>query len=251
MPSSTPLISVIIPAYNEERFLGKCLESLLKQDLDRKYFEVVVVNNASTDKTQEVARRYPFKLVFQPKLSVVLARQAGVDSSRGKIIVSADADTTYPPNWLRQIKHDFESNPDIVGLVGWIYFRGTSTFINMFVGFNQQVNLYISGHAKRFPLGFAANMAFRREAFEKIGGYPTHLPELGDQQYILYRLQKLGRVLVDKRMRCFTSSRRHQKILKNAIVYQGWHRYIGYPVNRIAGKQIIGPAPAVRSVRKT
>lgn len=236
MPTSIrPLISVIIPAYNEEKFLSKCLDSLRKQDLDKKYFEVIVVDNASTDKTAQVAKKYPFKLISEPTRSVVLARQAGVNASRGEILVSADADTSYPPSWLSRIKHDFEVNPNAVGVVGWIYFTGTPTLFNMSIGFNQQINLFISKYSRKFPLAFAANMAFKRSAFDKLGGYPTHLPELGDQQYILYRLQKLGQVIVDKRVRCFTSNRRHKKILKN-MLDNGWYRYIGYPLNRVAGK---------------
>lgn len=246
--SIRPLISVVIPAYNEEKFLDKCLVSLMKQDLDKKYFEVIIVDNASTDKTSEVAQKYPFKLIYEPKRSVVIARQAGAEKSLGEIIVSADADTVYPPDWLSRIKYDFDKNPGIVGVVGWIYFTGASTSMNIFVDSNQQINLFVSKYSKKFPLCFAANMAFKKTALNKLGGYPTHLPELGDQQYILFRLQKLGRVIVDKRVYCFTSNRRHKKILKN-MLDNSWHRFIGYPVNRLAKKQVIGPAPAIRTVR--
>jgi len=104
MAKRLPLISAIIPAYNEENFIKDCLESLLNQDLDKNFYEIIVVNNASTDKTAEIVKKYPVKLYYQPKRSVVIARQTGVDKSKGKIIVSADADTTYPRHFLSEIK---------------------------------------------------------------------------------------------------------------------------------------------------
>lgn len=247
--SSVPQISVVVPAYNEEGFLGKCLESLVNQALDKKHYEVIVVDNASSDRTSEIAKKYPFKLIYEPKRSVVIARQAGVDKSKGKIIVSADADTVYPSNWLTKIKEDFEKYPDIMGIVGWIYFTSSPTLFNILFALEQEANLFLSRTTGKFPLIFAANFAFRRWALDKIGGYPDYLPELGDQQYLLFLLRKLGPIIVDKRIFCFTSSRRHNNLWKTILLDDGWHRLMGYSVNKIFGKQIIGPAPAIRLVQ--
>lgn len=248
MPTSIrPLISVVIPAYNEEKFLGKCLDSLRKQDLDKKYFEVIVVDNASTDKTGNVAKKYPFKLIREPRRSVVIARQAAVNSSKGQIIVSADADTIYPPNWLRLIKEDFEKNPQLIALVGWTYYRKTPAWFNIIHGFNQEFNLFLLKYTGKFPLVYAANFSFRKTSLEKIGGYPTHLPELGDQQYLLHNFQKLGPVQIDPRVQCFTSARRYSKPLRTIFVDNGWYRLIGYTLNRLLDREVIGAAPAVRT----
>lgn len=245
--SIRPLISVVVPAYNEEKFLGKCLNSLVKQELDKRFFEVIVVDNASTDKTGKIAKKYPFRLIREPKRSVVIARQAGVNVSKGQIIVSADADTVYPPNWLRLIKEDFEKNPKLIALVGWTYYRRTPTWFNLIHGSNQQFNLYLLKYTGKFPLVYAANFAFRKKSLAKIGGYPTHLPELGDQQYLLHNFQKLGQVLIDPRARCFTSARRYAHPLRTIFVYNGWNRLIGYTVNRLLGREVIGATAPVRT----
>lgn len=246
--SIQPLISVIVPAYNEEAFLDKCLSSLQKQDLNPKEFEVIVIDNASTDKTAVIAKKYPFKLVAESRRSVVIARQRGVEVSRGKIIASADADTVYPKHWLSRIKYDFESNPKLVCVVGWLYYNKTGTFFNISNGFSQQINLLLSKFTGKFHLAFASNMAFKRTAIEAIGGYPSHLPELGDQQYLLYQFFQLGKVIVDKKLSCRTSARRiTHSAWKDIFIYNGWHRLVGYPINRFMGKQIIGPSPAIRT----
>lgn len=247
MGKLAPLLSVIVPAYNEERFLAKCLNSLMKQDLDKKKYEIIVVNNASTDKTGVIAKRFPVKLVYEAQRSVVLARQKGLMASRGKIIVSADADTIYPPSWLTKIVQDFEKDPKIIALVGWIYFTDTSPLFNYSVAISQEVNVFLDRLTGKFPLVFACNFAFYRKAIEKIGGYPTHLPELGDQQYVLSRLNKIGKVVIDKDVYCHTSSRRHSSTLKNIFLYNGWYRIAGYMINKLLGFTVIGPAPAVRT----
>ena len=143
MAKKSPFISVIIPAYNEEKFLPACLESISKQTLAKNEYEVIVVDNASTDKTAEIAKRYPVKLVQEPRQSVVLARQKGVDESHGEIIVSADADTTYPTMWLERIKFDFINQSKIIAVVGWIYYKNSTTLYNFGVAFNQELNLLI------------------------------------------------------------------------------------------------------------
>lgn len=99
-----PLISVIVPAYNEEKYIRACLDSLTNQDLPKRFFEIIVVDNNSTDKTKEIIKKFPVKYTFEEKRNVVAAKQRGVKIAKGKIIASADADTFYPKSWLSDIK---------------------------------------------------------------------------------------------------------------------------------------------------
>lgn len=244
-----PLISVIVPAYNEEKYIEKCLKSLLNQDLPESEYEIIIVDNASTDNTATIIKKYPVKLVYENKRSVVYARQKGVVESKGAIIASADADTIYPKTWLARIKNDFNKNPDAVAIAGWIYLLNTNTFFDISFALYQEFNAAIKRLIGKFPLVYAANFAFKRSVFNKIGGYPLHLPELGDQQYLLYKFNKLGPVLIDKKMSCHTSGRRHFSSLKDIFIYNGWYRMIGYLINSLFKKEVIGPAPAVRTIR--
>lgn len=241
------MISVIVPAHNEELYLPACLDSLIKQDLPQNQFEIIVVDNASTDHTAKVAKRYPVKLIHEPRKSVTLARQAGVNSSRGQIIASADADTVYPPHWLSQINTSFAQHPDIVALVGWIYYSHVPPWINLYMSLIQRFNLWLNHVSHHTPLVFAANFAFRRPAFDKTGGYPPHLPELGDQQYLLSHLQKTGPIIINPHIFCYTSSRKYSgNKWPNAVIFNIWHRIVGFNVNRALGRQIIHPTPTIR-----
>jgi peptidoglycan-N-acetylglucosamine deacetylase len=248
MTNKSPLISVIVPAHNEEAFIGKCLDSLMKQTLDKKFFEVIVINNASNDRTAKIARKYKVRVIEEKRKSVVLARQKGANAAKGEIIVSADADTIYPKNWLARIKQDFDKDPELIAVAGWIYYTKTPTFFNLFNAFNQEVNLFLEKYTGRFPIAYAANLAFRKYALEAIGGYPKHLVELGDQQYLLHRFFRLGKVIIDPNIRCFTSGRRLQSVGKDIFLYNGWHRIVGYIINRLTKKEVIGAAPTVRTV---
>ena len=240
-------LSVVIPVYNEEEYIETCLKSVLDQTLPQNEYEVIVVDNASTDKTLEIIKKFPVKIIHEARRSVVIARQTGTTQASGQIIVSADGDTYYPPNWLTNIKSNFTKNPGSVALVGWIYFRDITTADNLSVALNQEINLWLSHLGGKFPLVYAANFAFTKEALLTIGGYPAHLPELGDQQYLLYKFFRLGRVIIDKKVFCKTSGRRHKELVKDILVYNGWHRITGYLVNSFLGRELIGPAPAVRT----
>lgn len=240
------LISVIIPAHNEEAFIASCLNSLLLQSLDRKFFEVIVIDNASTDNTLKIAKKFPVKVIEEKNKSVILARQKGVDKTKGKIIVSADADTTYPPGWLENIKADFDKNPNLIAVVGWIYYSNAKPLFDMIIGLGQEMNLFFQKYTKRFPIAYAANFAFKKSTLTEIGGYPQHLVELGDQQYLLQKFLDIGEVIIDPKVKCFTSARKTGNVWKNILIYNLWYRLLGYTVNRMTGKKIIGQAPDVR-----
>ncbi|HEX7964030.1 MAG TPA: glycosyltransferase family A protein, partial [Candidatus Saccharimonadales bacterium] len=92
-------VSIVIPAYNEERHLAACLEAIRAQS--EPPLEVVVVDNNSTDRTAEIARRYPFvRVVHEERQGIVFARGAGFDAARGDIIARIDADIVLPAGWI-------------------------------------------------------------------------------------------------------------------------------------------------------
>jgi len=253
MGSKLPLISVIVPAYNEQHYIKKCLESLMNQDLAKTFYEIIVIDNASTDKTSQIVKKLPVKLVYEPERSVVKARQRGVNEALGSIVASADADTIYPTNWLTNIKKIFDNNKDTVCIVGWIHPSNQNSIVRFTVCLTQTINLLINKITGKTLFSFAANMAFKKQILEKIGGYPIHLPQLGDQGYVVSKFSKFGKIDVNYKISCTTSSRRYEN--SNSIItfikYNIWHNIIGYTVNRITGKQFFGPAPAIRDNRKS
>ena len=104
MPKKALTLSIVIPVYNEERYLKACLDSIAKQTV--KPDEVIVVDNNSVDKTSNIARRYSFvKLVEEPCQGVVFARNTGFDNASGTIIGRIDGDTILPVDWVQTVKH--------------------------------------------------------------------------------------------------------------------------------------------------
>ena len=102
-------ISIIIPAYNEERYLGRCLDSIAAQ-LERPY-EVFVIDNGSTDKTVKIARSYPFvTLLSEPKKGRVFARNTGFMAATGELLARIDADAILPNDWTQQIAAYYASS---------------------------------------------------------------------------------------------------------------------------------------------
>ncbi len=112
-------ISVVIPTYNEEQYIGKCLESLQKQTDPPD--EIIVVDNNCTDKTAEIAKRMGARVISEKEQGMIPARNAGLNAAKFEIIARIDADTIVPPDWIERIKYNFE-NFKIDALSGPFYY---------------------------------------------------------------------------------------------------------------------------------
>ncbi len=159
-----PVISVVVPAYNEEKLLPKCLDALKKQSFDRPY-EIIVVDNNSTDKTAKIAKKAGVKVVSEKKKGISSARQKGIDVSQAEIIAQTDADSIPDKNWLKEIFSVLDSNSSIIGVSGPSYHNSNKPMFKY-----KLVNLIFNLLTFRiipFLLGNAAfrghNVAFRKK----------------------------------------------------------------------------------------
>ncbi len=201
------MISVVIPSYNEETNIARCLESLQKQTIPRGEYEIIVVDGNSSDHTRDIAERYADLVFIQTSAKVGGARNDGVMRSKGEIIVTTDADCILPVDWLENIRDEFLKQP-IVQLYGpvdpieaGIKNRLSLFFANMFARIG-----YYSG-ALYYTLG--CNTAFDRGAFILAGMYRT--VDAGDDLEIARRMRKLGKVKFSNRVRVGFSMRRYQQ----------------------------------------
>lgn len=207
-------LSFVIPAYNEERYLGHCLHSVLKQVRQTDYdIEVVVVNNASTDRTREVARRFPeVILVDEMRKGLSRARQAGYVASTGDLIANVDADALLPDGWIQTVMDRFGKNPRLVGLSGPPTFYDASRSMNFLVRlFN--IGGYITYLLNRFVFRTSSvlqggNFVIRRVALDRIGGYNPVFDFYGEDADIAHRLHAVGPVVYTFRLPIMTSGRR-------------------------------------------
>lgn len=114
-------VSVVVIAYNEEKFLDECLDAL--QDQTRKPDEIIVVDNNSTDKTAQIAKEKGARVIREMKQGASHARNAGFDASTGDIILRTDADSIVPADWVERMSDHFEDEK--VGIVcgGVTYYK--------------------------------------------------------------------------------------------------------------------------------
>jgi glycosyltransferase involved in cell wall biosynthesis len=199
------MMSVVIPAYNEQKYINRCLQSLKEQDYSGKY-EIIVVDNGSSDNTQKIARSMGVRVISCPKKGVSYARQAGAEAARGLIIIQADADTIYPQWWLRRIKRQFDTHPKAVAVAGTFIYRNPPWWA-AFEYFLRRVFGFLSAVLFGRPLIISgANFAFYKKSLEEIGGYKQDAYS-SDQLDISARLSKKGKIYYDGRSYGATSSR--------------------------------------------
>lgn len=108
-------VSVVIPVYNEEKYIKNCLDSLVKQV--EKPDEIIVVDNNSTDRTIEIVKKYRnIRIIKETIQGMTSARNAGFNQVKYEIIVKCDADSTLSSDWIKNIKNDFSRDSSIVAV---------------------------------------------------------------------------------------------------------------------------------------
>ncbi len=200
-------VSVIIPTYNEGANIESCLDSLCNQTIPRNEYELIVVDGNSKDKTRELAKKYADKVMIQTSKKVGGARNDGILLAKGKIVATTDADCTVPPNWLELIKEDFE-NKDIVQLYGTVHPMDDKLKSKLYLYGANTLSL-IGYYARIYYHTLGCNTAFDKKAFIKAGMYKCI--DAGDDLEIALRMRKLGRVMLDKRLKVGFSMRRYEQ----------------------------------------
>lgn len=172
--------SVIIPVYNGAAVIGPCLDAVLQQELPRETYEVIVVDNGSTDGTVDVVRRYPVRLATEGVRSSYAARNAGIRLARGAVLAFTDADCRPSHQWLSAAIEMLAHGADMVGgrIKQDLHDRGNPwEQYDRLVFLNQR--LYVT-----YGWAATANLIVRRALFERVG--PFRVGESGyDQEWCL------------------------------------------------------------------
>lgn len=158
-------VSIVIPVYNEALELDACLQAISKQTVMP--FEVIVVDNNSTDNTRDIAAAYSFvKLTTEPKQGVVHARTTGFNAARGEIIARIDADTVIPDDWVAYLQTLFGTTKlDAVSGVAEYYNLSGAGFFNRA---DARLRRYLAKRLEGAMYLWGANMAIRKIAWQQI-----------------------------------------------------------------------------------
>ena len=213
-------LSVVIPAYNEEKYLRDCLQSCMDHAPDS-LLEIIVVDNASTDNTTAVAKSFPgVRVISEPRKGLTHARQCGLLAARGDLIAYIDADTRVPADWFHILAREFAEDPGMVCLSGPYDYYDLPEWQRMTVKLYWNT-LARSAYRVTHYMVVGGNFVAKREALQAIGGFDTRIPFYGEDTNIARRLHAAGRVKFLQEFTILTSGRRFREkgFLGNGAVY--------------------------------
>ena len=204
-------LTIIVPAYNEAEYLGDCLASIfaeIDRSPDRDEIEVLVIDNASTDETCEVAQRFPAaRVVCEPQKGLTRARQKGLNEARGNALAFVDADTRMPPGWINRVLQTFETDPAAVCVSGpYIYYDASfmqRVFVKLYWIILAKCAYWMTGY-----MAIGGNFTATKDALLQIGGFDTKISFYGEDTNIARRLAAVGKVRFHLRLPIYTSARR-------------------------------------------
>lgn len=185
-----PLVSVVVASFNGEETLRACLDSLAA--LDYPDYEVILVDDGSTDDTPEISRLYPWvKTIRHDNRGLSAARNTGIAAARGEIVAFTDADCRVDRMWLRYVVNDLEES-GAVGIGGHNLLPpddGAVAAAVMAAPGGPVHVMLTDEEAEHLP---GCNMAFYRHALEEVGGFDPVFRKAGDDVDVCWRLQQRG-----------------------------------------------------------
>jgi GT2 family glycosyltransferase len=188
-----PRVSVVVCSYNAERTMEACLLSL--ETLDYPDYEVIVVNDGSTDRTLEIAERFPFcRIISQPNKGLSAARNVGAEAATGEIVAYTDSDCVADPDWLTYLVAKMETS-NLAACGGPNFPPPEDNLVPAAVAVSPggPTHVLISDEVAEHIAG--CNMAFRRDALLALGGFDPVYRAAGDDVDICWRFQDAGHTI--------------------------------------------------------
>ncbi|MBN2121097.1 MAG: glycosyltransferase family 2 protein [Candidatus Omnitrophica bacterium] len=171
------IFSVIVPFFNEALYIQRCLKSLIEQDFDKSEYEIIFIDNGSTDGSADIVRKFPqVILLWESRKSDFIARNKGLEIARGKIIAFTDADCRVSPGWLTEIYKGMNRTAAMIALGKRNFSSNGSWLMPMLADYeNTKADYVLSNCQKKYFFGYTNNMAVRSEVFKRLGffaGWP-------------------------------------------------------------------------------
>lgn len=185
-----PYVSIIIPAFNEEKYIAECLSALSRSDYPHNKVETIVVDNGSTDRTKVIAQQFGVYLVDKPLGNVGAVRNCGVRASRGEIVIFLDADCLVDEGWLKRgVKLILENDNFVFG--GQYLLKKDPSWLERYWILNDE-----DGSVHQSTLVGGA-IFIGKEQFEAVGGFDESL-SAGEDSELTERLKVTGHKVVIK-----------------------------------------------------
>lgn len=164
-------VSVIVPVHNAAAWLGDCLDALLRQDLPAGSFEIIAVDNRSTDDSAAILKRQPgVRLLSEPAPGAYAARNRAIRAARGELFAFIDADCVARPDWLARLQHGLTAAPGTRVVMGRDVPTGASTAIALLGSYDHHKEAFaLASDDPDVYYGHTNCMLVRRETFEDLG----------------------------------------------------------------------------------
>jgi lipopolysaccharide/colanic/teichoic acid biosynthesis glycosyltransferase/GT2 family glycosyltransferase len=187
------MISIVIPAYNAAQTIGDCLDALLNQSIDRSLYEVIVVDDGSTDGTERIAKDRGAEVISQQRSWTAAARNAGVENAGGEIVCFTDADCVPNSDWIEKITSPFQ-DPEIIGCKG-TYATRQKSLVARFVQLEYEDKYDLLNKQENIDFIDTYSAAYRREVLQANNGFDQRFRYVEDQE-LSFRLAARGYKMV-------------------------------------------------------
>jgi len=195
MSEADPFISVVVPAYNASCAIGNCLAALHAQSYPGELFEVIVVDDGSSDNTAEIAKSMGAKVLVQPNQGAAAARNLGAKAARGELILFTDSDCEPQEDWIERMVEPFTGS-QIIGAKGFYQTRQRGS-VARFVQVEYEVKYDMLKKERYIDFVDTYSAAYRRDIFLKVGGFdPVYTTASAEDVELSYRLALQGYKMV-------------------------------------------------------
>ena len=199
--SAFPKVSIIVPVLDREKVIGRCMQSLL--ELDYPSYEIIVVDNGSSDRTPEIVSGYPVKLITELQKGPYAARNTGIQHTSGEMICFIDSDCLAHTDWLKKLVRNF-TDERVAGVGGQLQTHEPETLVEQFEDY-AGIMVYnlpkgvVQWDRHKFLSGavYTSNVMFKKETLLEVGGFDPEFLSGGDF-HLCWQIQRMGyRLLFD------------------------------------------------------
>ncbi|OGK64583.1 hypothetical protein A2313_04075 [Candidatus Roizmanbacteria bacterium RIFOXYB2_FULL_41_10] len=206
-------VSVVVPVYNEEAIIDKCLKAIFAQSEPAD--EVILVDNNCTDNSMKIAKKYPVRIIKEKQQGISYARNKGFDIAKYEIITRTDSDTIVPRHWLKNIRQVMKAHPQYLAAAGPISYYDLP-FNSLASWYHQNLYYYVLRAIHGYHLLHGSNMVVRKSIWQKVKNKVNmDNSQVHEDIDLSIRIAKLGQIGYSRQLATKTSGRRSTKFVRN------------------------------------
>jgi glycosyltransferase involved in cell wall biosynthesis len=200
-PNDYPFVSVIVPVYNAQQTLSDCLHALTNQAYPSNCYEIIVVNNKSTDLSMSIAQKFDGVCILNEELiqSSYASRNRGIQNAKGEFIAFTDADCIPDANWLKQLVFSFNADPMVVGVAGEVKAYEPKTITEFYQDHMKILSPHFLSSAQADVIACTCNVMYKISTLKAVGCFNDRWISGADFD-LAYRIlqQHKGKIVLNK-----------------------------------------------------